>query len=174
MRDRYVVRDRDNKMETKRDALTKSRRQRDGDNVVVTTRSRHGESNTAIDTVAWTQREVDAGRTGDREMEGSSRRQGDGNIHIHKDGCPQVVTDGWRQRYEDRGRATYMEKERCIRREMPVQRCKRPQREKVRPIHGGIDIYGRLIPKRLAQHVRGSWSIYSVADRHRDSDAHRD
>ena len=52
-----------------------------GDNVVVTTRSRHSKSNTAIDTVAWTQREVDARITGDREMEGAWRRQRDGNVN---------------------------------------------------------------------------------------------
>ena len=68
-------------MATKSDALTESRRQRDGDNVVVTTRSRHIESNTAIGTVAWTQREVDARRTGDREMVGARRRQRDGDVN---------------------------------------------------------------------------------------------
>ena len=148
-----------------------------GANAVETTRSRHSGTNTAIDRVTWRQREADAQRAGDREMEGTSRRQGDGNINIHNDGCTEVVTDGWRQRYdsyEDRERATDIQKERCIYREMPMQRCKRPQREKVRPIHGGIDIYGWLIAKRLAQHVRGSWSMYSVADRHRDSDIRRD
>ena len=69
-------------MARKRDALTESRRQRDEDNVVVTTRSRHSKSNTAMDTVAWTQRAVDARRTGDREMEGARRRQRDGDVNI--------------------------------------------------------------------------------------------
>ena len=76
-----IVRDWDNKMATKRDALTESRRQRDGDNVAVTTRSRHSRSNIAIDTVAWTQREVDARRAGKRDMEGARRRQRDGDAH---------------------------------------------------------------------------------------------
>ena len=71
-------------MATKRDALTESRRQRDGDNVVVTTRWRHSEPNTAIDTVAWTQREVDARRTGDREMEGARRRQRQGDVNTER------------------------------------------------------------------------------------------
>ena len=68
-------------MATKRDALTESRRQRDGDNVVVTTRSRNSESTIAVDTVAWTKREVDARRTGDREMGGARRRQRDGYVN---------------------------------------------------------------------------------------------
>ena len=68
-------------MARKRDALTESRRQRDEVNVVVTTRSRHSESNTAIDTVALTHREVDARRTGDREMEGARRRKRDGDVN---------------------------------------------------------------------------------------------
>ena len=55
-----------------------------GANAVETTRSRHSGTNTSIERVTWRQREADAQRAGDGEMEGSSRRQGDGDINIHK------------------------------------------------------------------------------------------
>ena len=58
--------------------------------------------------------------------------------------------------------STEIEKERCVYREMPIPRWKRPQRDIVRWVHGGVDIYGRLIAKRLAQQVRHSWNTCNV------------
>ena len=152
-------------METERDAFAASRRQRGGNNAVKTKRSRHSGTNTAIDTESWRQREVDALTAGDREIAGGRGRQRDGgDISTQKEGAAEVVKDRWRQRHHDRDMSTEIEKERCVYREMPIQRWKRPQRDIVRWVHGGVDIHGRLIAKRLEQQVRHSWNIYSAGD----------